>query len=63
MSFIGLTKNNGEKIAIHFKYVITIEEDQDTDGCRIYLRDGNWIDVAESYHSIYEVMNRHGVNC
>ena len=63
MSFIGLTKTNGEKIAISFRHLVAIEENEDIGGCRIHLRDSYWVDVVESYRSIFDVINKHGVDC
>jgi hypothetical protein len=62
MKFLGLTKNNGEKVMIHLQYIIAIEEKKANDGCRIYLRDKHWIDVLDSYQSIANTINKHGVD-
>jgi hypothetical protein len=62
MKFIGLIKSNGEKVMVHLQYLIAIEEKKETDGCRVYLRDHHWVDVAESYQSISSAMNEHGVD-
>lgn len=61
MKFIGLIKDNGEKIMVSLQNLIAIEEKKEG-GCRVYLRDHYWVDVVESYQPICDIINRSGVD-
>lgn len=62
MNYLGLTKTNDEKVAINLRHIIAFLEKKEFNGTRVYLRNGDFIDVTESFDYIIDTLNKYGVD-